>query len=254
MRRTLGVVVLVVFGCTAPLAAPVPPVPPATATTAPAPAPTPTPWPTATPALTLHRAACTGSMEPTLSCLDGRWERAVRSPEDVAVGSIVAFPTATCWPRERHAPGMTQHRVIAIREGSDGPEYLTQGDSNPEPDCWMPLGAIKTVVVRIAHDLHPENAPLRQAVNLVAAAALEARAEYLDFIEAQCGHRDPTRCSLGGRDYDTAIWLMERANRTKADHDCWQAKAIHAEYPGHIPKGCGPASASAFAPRMPPSW
>ena len=176
-------------------------------------------------------------MEPTITCLDARIEQEVRTPSDVETGDVIAFRTAACWPG-RDATGFINHRVIETREGPDGPEYLTQGDANPKPDCWIPFDAIVGKVVDVQRNVYPENAALREAVNIVTGAALAAQRDYLDHIEVICGHRDPDACTATGADYDKGVRLWERTERTKADLDCWLTKARNSEYPGHIPADC----------------
>lgn len=226
-------------GCTAPPPAPTPTPTPPTAT--PAPTATPTATPTPVPVTMLRRTKCTGSMEPAITCLDALVKQRIKAPEDVDVGDVVSFPSNECWPGRYQSDtmsGYTSHRIVAVRAGEDGPEYLTQGDNNLEPDCWLPFEFLHTKVVEVRRGLYPANAALRNAVNLMAEAARTAIDEYLDHIEAACGHRGPDPCPLKGAAYDTADYLFNRADQLAADHDCWVTKAVLSEYPGHIPASC----------------
>ena len=176
-------------------------------------------------------------MAPAVTCLDAvQWDD-VTEPAQIAVGKVVSFQTSTCWPN-RPTTGVTVHRVIAIRAGVAGPEYLTQGDANPEPDCWVPYASIERVQVGVIKNRYPENAQLHTAMMRARDAYFQAQVGYLDYIEGQCGHRNPTRCTLTGANYDTAKRLWERTERTKTAAECWRNKALGSQYPGHIPDIC----------------
>ncbi|MFD1645262.1 signal peptidase I [Haloarchaeobius litoreus] len=68
-----------------------------------------------------------GSMEPAISVGDAVVVAEV-SGENVRVGDVITYVTA-----DRAAP--TTHRVIEIRETAAGPEFVTQGDNNEDPDA-----------------------------------------------------------------------------------------------------------------------
>ena len=174
-------------------------------------------------------------MAPALTCLD---QVAVRTPtaeEQITVGDVVSFPMRVCIPFT--APRHIEHRVVAVRAGEDGTEYLTKGDANLEPDCWVPFHLIKHVVVDVRKDVFPANGPLYVAVRVVWAAHREAMVAYLDDVEALCGHRDPALCSPPASPaYDEMVRKWQRAEATHADLECWVQKAQLSQYPGHIPR------------------
>ena len=154
------------------------------------------------------------------------------------MGDVVTFEERACWQGPFQSP-YTRHRVVAIRAGSDGTEYLTEGDANPEPDCWVPFDAIRKVIVDVRKNVYPANKPLLDAVQLILAAYDESGREYLDHTEVICGTRDPVQCAPPpGAARDKGLRLWEQTERLKADFECWTSKAIRSEYPGHIPDGC----------------
>ena len=211
--------------------------------------------PTATPAGTWQNGPsnCTNSMTPALTCLDQAAVRTVTEPAQIAVGDVVTFKSHACWDY-RFGVGVSEyvrHRVVAVRAGTDAPEYLTQGDANPEPDCWVPFGAVHWVVVDVRKNVYPANKPLFDAVQLVLTAYNEAERAYLDHTEAICGHRDPANCAPPhGADRDHGERLWERTERLKADLECWFTKARRSEYPGHIPATCQDPQTVVRVPRV----
>lgn len=68
-----------------------------------------------------------GSMEPAISVGDAVVVAPVDG-DDVQVGDVITYVTA-----DREAP--TTHRVIEVRETAAGPEFVTQGDNNEDPDA-----------------------------------------------------------------------------------------------------------------------
>jgi signal peptidase I len=68
-----------------------------------------------------------GSMEPAIAVGDAVVVAEV-SGENVRVGDVITYVTA-----DRSAP--TTHRVIEIQETAAGPEFVTQGDNNEDPDA-----------------------------------------------------------------------------------------------------------------------
>jgi signal peptidase I len=68
-----------------------------------------------------------GSMEPAISVGDAVVVAEVDG-DDVRVGDVITYVTA-----DRAAP--TTHRVIEIQQTAAGPEFVTQGDNNEDPDA-----------------------------------------------------------------------------------------------------------------------
>ena len=71
----------------------------------------------------------TGSMSPAIDPGDVVVAERV-APSDVRNGDVITFRA----PLGSHAP--YTHRVVRIRYGADGPEFVTQGDANAAPDGW----------------------------------------------------------------------------------------------------------------------
>ncbi len=70
-----------------------------------------------------------GSMEPTIA----KGSIVVLRPitaDKVKVGDIITF-----YPPDHH--DLVTHRVVDIKDGADGPVFVTQGDANPLPDPWQ---------------------------------------------------------------------------------------------------------------------
>ena len=127
--------------------------------------------------------ACTGSMEPVLTCLDKvtLLPRRYFQPEDVVVGVTIYF-SPDCWGVERGA----LHRVADVRVTDGGEyEYWPKGDGNEEPDgCWVPYSNVISYIIEIDKNAQPQNAELRDNVNAAWAAYVVVRDVYLDLIES----------------------------------------------------------------------
>ena len=118
--------------------------------------------------------ACTGSMEPKITCLDEATWLENPKPEEIVVGSVISF-YPDCWTEEvvEDAAG-TAHRVMDIKVENGVYSYWPKGDANEEPDgCWVPFDHVQGYIIEIHKDVRPENAVLRDFVN--DASAKEAR-------------------------------------------------------------------------------
>ena len=196
--------------------------------------------------------ACTGSMEPAITCLDtATWNTSIQQT-DVVVGATISFASTACWPYE-HADNRHAHRVIAIRTVDGRPEYLTKGDANHEPDCWVPLSTVDGYIIAIQKDVVPENAELRNHVNDAFAQydtaldAYETMRELYVRLRVRYGCSDDLNinCNPGGNalqqlvpafnQADHAYRVLEEATRY---YNCWYNTAQRSLYPGHIPSPC----------------
>ncbi len=197
------------------------PVPAATAT--PAPAATATSAPAATATTTASprshlsvRFYCTGSMEPTITCLDTATFLAEPEPSEVEVGSIIIF-TADC------LAGLTVHRVIAIFGIGDDQEYTAQGDNNPRPDsCPVLHDDVMGVLLEIHRGANdsPRNRALREEVNSTYAAWRasdaaydEALGRYVDLRDRHCQRREDGVYVCDSAAFDEVVRLRGEANR-----------------------------------------
>ena len=182
---------------------------------------------------------CTGSMEPKLTCLDSAtWMRDF-SPEEIVVGTIINFDNTACW--EDSTGGSTAHRVVDVQVIDGVHHYWPKGDAHANADgCWVPHIAVDGYMIEIYKNTVTANAELRDNVNSAKAAYNTAWEAYLDAIEANCGHREPQRCSVSlvtelGR-HAQSLWLI--AEEASNHYSCWYANAAASRYPGHIPYTC----------------
>ena len=180
---------------------------------------------------------CTGSMEPTITCLDRATFLTNFRPEDIVVGTTISF-NPNCW--EDGASGRrTAHRVADIELRGGIYHYWPKGDASDEPDgCWIPQTSVRGYIIEIHKNAVPENAELRDQVNAARAAFVAAREAYRDLLEGYCGSRDPDGCYLDPRPYAEVDEAYERALEAQEHWRCWYENAGKSEYPGHIPHEC----------------
>ncbi len=180
---------------------------------------------------------CTGSMEPTITCLDRATFLTNFRPEDIVVGATISF-NPNCW--EDGASGRrTAHRVADIELRGGIYHYWPKGDASDEPDgCWIPQTSVRGYIIEIHKNAVPENAELRDQVNAARAAFVAAREAYRDLLEGYCGSRDPDGCYLDPRPYAEVDEAYERALEAQEHWRCWYENAGKSEYPGHIPHEC----------------
>ena len=180
---------------------------------------------------------CTGSMEPTITCLDRATFLTNFRPEDIVVGATISFDPS-CW--EDGASGRrTAHRVADIELRGGIYHYWPKGDASDEPDgCWIPQTSVRGYIIEIHKNAVPENAELRDQVNAARAAFVAAREAYRDLLEGYCGSRDPDWCYLDPRPYAEVGEAYERALEAQEHWRCWYENAGKSEYPGHIPHEC----------------
>ena len=187
---------------------------------------------------------CTGSMEPLLTCLDTGVLMPAVAPGEIDVGAIIVYAGSACGP---DALGSTIHRVIDVQEVDGVHYYWPKGDALAAADgCWVPETAVYGYLVALRKDTVPANAELRDQVNATKAAAQEAWDAFLNLVEANCGHRDHTQCSVSprtslGQQYQAAL---ERFRAAEDVSLCWYDNAAASEYPGHIPYECGDPAGS----------
>ena len=221
---------------------------------------------------------CTGSMEPTITCLDAATWMSPPSPEHIGVGATISFdPDCT----ESVADGTgTAHRVTDIKTENGVTYFWPRGDGNREADgCWVPYSSVTAYIVDLHRGVYPENAELRNRVNSAYARFLQeekklevvrqnaerASTEYREIIDGYCGAGvEPANCVLPPGQYAVALaafnrlnTLLNEAERVYAVYEwaydtwsCWYDSAEHSERPGHIPVNCalqvGPAPPPVF--------
>ena len=210
------------------------------------PAATPTSVPAATPTTTpsprsyfTARFYCTGSMEPTITCLDTATFLADPEPSEIEVGSIIVF-TAEC------LGGLIGHRVIAIFGVGEDQQYTAQGDNNSRPDGCPVL---HEDVIGLLQEIHegandtPGNRALREEVNSTYAAWRasdaaydEALGRYVELRDRHCQRREDGVYVCESAAFDDVQRLRDEVNRAADDHDtalmAWRRaynKALQAE-------------------------
>jgi signal peptidase I len=98
--------------------------------------------------------ACTGSMDPTITCLDTIQWNYNPTPNDIVVGSVITFVEPdSCLTADERKGDWILHRVIDIRQGM----YKTKGDNNPvDDDCWIPFSNVQDMVINVTKGDYPE--------------------------------------------------------------------------------------------------
>ena len=151
---------------------------------------------------------CTGSMEPTFSCLDSATFLLEPRMEDIVVGTTVSFIGA--------APAA--HRVIDIKL-EDGVRYfLTKGDAAQIPDGWVPETDVDGYVTELHRNTHLQNLALREGVN-------QSRAD----VDAAW---QKVESAWGTPSYEQRVAEYEALAEVA---ECWKKEAIHAIYSDHAP-------------------
>ncbi len=167
----------------------------------------------------LHRTGflCTGSMEPTISCLDEATWLADFRPEDIVVGATIVF-SPSCWNTQRVA-----HRVLEVEVRNGTHYFWPKGDGNRQADgCWVPETNVEMYIVEVHRNVRPENAALRNHVN-------SAKDTYYELLDRYCGDIPSQECRLPNREYSEVRAAFD-------NYSCWTDVALNSRNPGHIPE------------------
>ena len=166
--------------------------------------------------------ACTGSMEPTLTCLDEITEVMGFDPADIVVDTVISFsPPAECGFDDVIS---ILHRVVSVKEDGSNFLYQAKGDNNDAPDpCWIPFENITGAVTVVHKNVNPENADLRDSVNAAQSGYETARATYYREYTRACRFSpDVDRiCYLSGSTYDNIVKLYDKLESWEGYYDCW---------------------------------
>ena len=195
-----------------------------------------------------HNFACTGSMEPVLTCLDKATFLYDFKPEDVAVGATIDY-RSNC----RDDGGVTTHRVMSIKVENGIYHYWPKGDGVEEPDgCWVPHTDVIGYIIAIEKDVVMENSVLRGQVNAARAVYIDAKDDYdvqnkayLDLRQKykECGGSYAGTCPSYNKVSAKYFQVLEADLRYRTAYtwysDCWLTNAKRSLYPGHIPFDCG---------------
>ena len=184
------------------------------------------------------RFKCTGSMEPTLSCLDeATWLRDFY-PEDIQVGAIISFDPG-CHEDQPDGVG-TAHRVLKVREQDGLYHYWPKGDGAEEPDgCWIPETQVSGYLIEVQRGVHPENAGLRDSVMSAVKTYRDARDAHQTVREQYCP--DSTECQVTKGVHAELDPLYEVQIQAYDTMVCWLENALRSKDPGDIPHECEPA-------------
>ena len=163
--------------------------------------------------------ACTGSMEPVITCMDtARW-LINYDPYDIVVGAVISFtPPEDCIISSSRT---TAHRVTEIQREEGHVAFRTRGDINPKDDgCWITPDDVEAYLTALYKDTRPQWSGLRDKVNGARARIDEARAAYLDWVTRYCNKRGRTY-QCGSNYFQTAIRLFEETAASEAAYNCW---------------------------------
>ena len=196
--------------------------------------------------------ACTGSMEPKLTCLDEGTLVKPTHPSDIILGATISFASKACWPDDT-SNSYTLHRVIDIRVDNGTTYYWPKGDNVPEPDgCWIPFTAVKSYLTALRKNAYPENAKLRNSVNGAQRsydAALAAYDREFDrYINVRVRYgcsADPDQdCTASGHAYNQLIaafddldYAWRVVKEAARYYTCWLGVASRSA-PGFIAGFC----------------
>ncbi len=99
--------------------------------------------------------ACSGSMEPEITCLDEVTIVTEYSPNEIEAEAVIMFDAPD-------GSGLILHRVLQVREEDGKHSYWTGGDANPVPDeWWVSEDLVIGYMTKIHKDVRPENAVKR---------------------------------------------------------------------------------------------
>ena len=186
---------------------------------------------------------CTGSMEPTLTCLDTMTWITEFDPSVIVEGSIISFnPRCSETHADKDDIG-TAHRVIDIRVENNIYHFWPRGDGNEEDDgCWIPHGNVGAYAVEFFPNTRPENAELRLAVLTARDAYRAIRDEHSALYLRYCGFpfSDGRTCRLPNHQFREVDQLWDEVKAALTNYNCWYDVALASERPGHIPEHmCG---------------
>ncbi len=211
--------------------------------------------------------ACTGSMEPAITCLDRVWLVPPTDPQDIVVGVVINVDPH-CGEGDGDGRGVA-HRVTGIKVRNGVHYYATKGDAVSAVDtCWVPYSDVLEYIIAVDKDVYPENAALRNGVNgalaafraeQVRAGAVEqrylaAREAYFTLIEQVCGvgvsfgncpHMTAAQEQQIRDAYDRSEDLYDdfraasrELSAARRHWECWYRNAVRSLGPGHMPHEC----------------
>ena len=137
---------------------------------------------------------CTGSMEPKITCLDSATFLENFLPEDITVGTVIAYkPTVACMTDSESIA----HRIIKVKVEKGVHYYWPKGDNAKEPDnCWIPETNVRGYILQLHKNTEPHHTGLRNYVNGAQADMENALAAYDAKRADYCGRGHVGTCYL----------------------------------------------------------
>lgn len=174
---------------------------------------------------------CTGSMKPTINCLDTLSVMMNPLPMDIHLGSIVVYDPVNlnCGMPPNI---LVMHRVVDVRGTGTDKRIMAQGDNNSAVDgCWVPMSAIHYYVVSVQKSDHPEGMAL---LSRITAIEKDATA-MLGKLDEDLAEIDKIRAGLAvcqpvwGRDVCPVGHVNSLISKYNHDLDRYTAKLDQAE-------------------------
>ena len=161
---------------------------------------------------------CTGSMEPKITCLDSATFLENFLPEDITVGTVIAFkPTPAC----KTDSESIVHRVIQVKVENGVHYYWPKGDNNKGPDnCWIPENNVRGYIIKLHKNTETRNSGLRNWVNDAQSKMDEAWATYKAKRDAYCGRGHVGTCYLPSHQLTELNWLWDVYSRDRDYYSC----------------------------------
>ena len=132
--------------------------------------------------------ACTGSMEPKITCLDSARYLFNFDPNDIVVGSVIAFTPPEDCDLELEEGKNLVHRVIEVGEQDGVIAFRTKGGNSYSDDgCWITPDDILGYITALDKDTYSERERLGDAVNAARVSFDEAQRA---FMEADYAYED----------------------------------------------------------------
>lgn len=162
---------------------------------------------------------CTGSMEPTITCLDQGLFLTNPLPSEVVIGSVINYATPTDCAVTGEA---VSHRVTKRMMIGGEMNYRAKGDNNREDDgCWIPHSSVKGVMLSLDKDATPENTGRRDLINGAKDEADRHRRAWetaSSTYEAYCERNTDIigQCRVPNNRYEKALELKKSADVARA--------------------------------------
>lgn len=183
-----------------------------------------------------HRSGlyCTGSMSPTITCMDEVTYLQHFNPAEISVGHVISF-YPDCWDSDDGIH--TVHRVIDIQVHGGTYWYWPKGDSNFEADgCWIPAANVDGVAIEVHRNVRPLNAELHSLMIAAKSELYAAQEAYYAVRDRYCAREG--QCTVPHDVYPRVTRLRLELEEAAEVYSCWADVAKASRYAGHIPWRC----------------